>query len=84
MGTQYHEEIASIELGKEVKINTIKNKSITPYIQELEMNLEAIEKGGYDHFMLKEIYEQPQSIKNSMLGRLKMKSGKITLSGMFL
>jgi len=75
------EEIASIELGKEVKINTIKNKSITPYIQELEMNLEAIEKGGYDHFMLKEIYEQPQSIKNSMLGRLKMKSGKITLSG---
>ncbi|MBD99464.1 MAG: glutamine--fructose-6-phosphate transaminase (isomerizing) [Verrucomicrobia bacterium] len=75
------EEIATIELGEDVKINTIKNQSITPYIQELEMNLEAIEKGGYDHFMLKEIYEQPQSIKNSMLGRLKMKSGKITLSG---
>lgn len=75
------EEIATIKLGQEVKINTIKNKSITPYIQELEMNLEAIEKGGYDHFMLKEIYEQPQSIKNSMLGRLNSRTSTITLSG---
>ena len=75
------EEIAVLHKGKKVKINNIKNQAITPYIQELEMNLEAIEKGGYDHFMLKEIYEQPQSIRASMLGRLNAKTGKITLGG---
>jgi glucosamine--fructose-6-phosphate aminotransferase (isomerizing) len=75
------EEVAILEMGKEVLIKTIKNRTITPYVHELEINLEAIEKGGYDHFMLKEIYEQPQSIKNSMLGRLNSKTGKITMSG---
>ncbi len=75
------EQVAVMEMGSEVKINTIKNQAITPYIQELELNLEAIEKGGYEHFMLKEIYEQPQSIRASMLGRLNLNSGKVTLGG---
>lgn len=75
------EQVAIIERGQEVKIVDIANKVITPTIQELEMNLEAIEKGGYEHFMLKEIYEQPQSIRASMLGRLNSKTGKVTLGG---
>lgn len=75
------EEIAVLERGKEIKIKTLKNRNITPYVQELEMNLEAIEKGGYDHFMMKEIYEQPTSIRNSMLGRLNPKTGDVTMGG---
>lgn len=74
-------EIAVLEKGKDIKISTIKNQAVTPYIQELEMNLEAIEKGGYEHFMLKEIYEQPTSIRNSMLGRLNPRTGLITMGG---
>jgi len=75
------EEIAILEKAQKLKINNIKNQAITPYIQELEMNLEAIEKGGFDHFMLKEIYEQPHTIRASMLGRLNPKTAKITLGG---
>lgn len=75
------EEIAFIERGKPLKIKTIKNKVKTPYIQELEMQLEALEKGGYDHFMLKEIYEQPRSIKDSMRGRLSSEKGIVNLGG---
>ncbi|MEQ8907909.1 MAG: glutamine--fructose-6-phosphate transaminase (isomerizing) [Vicingaceae bacterium] len=75
------QQIAVLDKGKDVKIVDIKNQAITPYIQELEMNLEAIEKGGYEHFMLKEIYEQPQSIRNSTLGRLNLKNNLITLGG---
>ncbi|MES2591573.1 MAG: glutamine--fructose-6-phosphate transaminase (isomerizing) [Bacteroidota bacterium] len=75
------EEIAFIERGKELKIKTIKNKEKTPYIQELELKLEALEKGGYDHFMLKEIYEQPRSIKDSMRGRLNSEKGIVNLGG---
>lgn len=75
------EEIAFIERGKELKIKTIKNKAKTPYIQELELKLEALEKGGFDHFMLKEIYEQPRSIKDSMRGRLSSEKGMVNLGG---
>jgi glucosamine--fructose-6-phosphate aminotransferase (isomerizing) len=75
------EQVAVIEKGQEVKVTNIANQKVTPYIEELELNLEAIEKGGYEHFMLKEIYEQPQSIRNSMLGRLNVKSGKIVMGG---
>ena len=75
------EQVAIIERGEEVKIVDIANKTITPFVQELEMNLEAIEKDGYDHFMLKEIYEQPQSIRASMLGRLNSITGQVTLGG---
>ncbi len=75
------EEIAFIERGKELKIKTIKNKVKTPYIQELEIKLEALEKGGYDHFMLKEIYEQSRSVKDSMRGRLSSEKGVVNLGG---
>ncbi len=75
------EEIAFIERGKPLKIKTIKNKTKTPYIQELELKLEAIEKGGYEHFMLKEIYEQPRSIKDSMRGRLSAAENLVNLGG---
>ncbi len=75
------EEIAIIERGKELKIKTIKNKVKTPYVQELELHLEELEKGGYDHFMLKEIYEQPRSIKDSMRGRISSQMGIVNLGG---
>jgi glucosamine--fructose-6-phosphate aminotransferase (isomerizing) len=75
------EEIAIIERNKELRIITIKNQKRTHYIENLEMNLSAIEKGGYDHFMLKEIYEQPRSIRDSMRGRLHPQRCSITLGG---
>ena len=75
------EEIAIIRRNEELKIKTIKNKDKTPYIQKLEMNLSAIEKGGFDHFMLKEIYEQPRSIRDSMRGRLNLDQGIVSLGG---
>lgn len=75
------EEIAVIPRNGELTIKTIKNKKKTPYIQELELQLEAIEKGGFDHFMLKEIYEQPRSIHDSMRGRVRPAEGKIQLGG---
>jgi glucosamine--fructose-6-phosphate aminotransferase (isomerizing) len=75
------EEIAIMPRSGELTIKTIKNKKKTPYIQELELQLEAIEKGGFDHFMLKEIYEQPRSIRDSMRGRLNTQQGKIQLGG---
>ena len=54
---------------------------MTPYIQQLEWNLNELEKGGYEHFMLKEIYEQPRSIKDSMRGRLNAQLGTVSLGG---
>ena len=75
------EEIVILERGKEMKIKTIRNQDKTPYIQELEMHLETIEKGGYEHFMLKEIHEQPRSIRDNMRGRLNMELGEVTLGG---
>jgi len=62
-------------------IRRLDNVIQTPLIQELELKLEAIEKGGFDHFMLKEIYEQPRSIKDCMRGRINLKDGKIELGG---
>ena len=60
------EEMAIIRRHKDVKIRKIKDDSlVNPYIQELQLNLEQIEKGGYDHFMLKEIFEQPHAIKDT-------------------
>ena len=72
-------EITHISLDKGLKLKTIKNQEKTPYIQELELHLEALEKGGYEHFMLKEIYEQPQSILDSMRGRLKPSKSLVSL-----
>ena len=75
------EEMAFLERGKELKIKTIKNKPKTPFVHELQMELENLEKGGFDHFMLKEIYEQPRSVRDSMRGRLNLEAGVVTLGG---
>ncbi|GGD81722.1 glutamine--fructose-6-phosphate transaminase (isomerizing) [Planktosalinus lacus] len=77
------EEMAVIRRNKEVKIRKIKDDSLVePYIQELQLNLEQIEKGGFDHFMLKEIYEQPSVIKDTYRGRLLADQGLIKLGGL--
>jgi glucosamine--fructose-6-phosphate aminotransferase (isomerizing) len=76
-----NEEVALIRRNEPLKIKTIRNQEMTPYIQELEMNLSALEKGGFEHFMLKEIYEQPHSIRDSMRGRLHVDLGTISLGG---
>jgi glucosamine--fructose-6-phosphate aminotransferase (isomerizing) len=75
------EEIAIIRRNKKLKIITTRNKNKTPYIQKLELSLTSLEKGGFDHFMLKEIYEQPHSIRDSMRGRLHTELGIISLGG---
>ncbi len=75
------EQVAVIRKGQELKIRNLKDKEITPYVQKLTIELESIEKGGYDHFMLKEIYEQPRSVLDSMRGRLKAHSGEIKMGG---
>ncbi|MFB9051820.1 glutamine--fructose-6-phosphate transaminase (isomerizing) [Formosa undariae] len=76
------EEMAIIRLGKEIKIRKIKDDTmVDPYIQELQLNLEQIEKGGYEHFMLKEIYEQPSAILDTFRGRLLANEGIIKMSG---
>lgn len=74
------QEIAVIDNG-ELRIKTIDDAPATPYIQRLEMELEAIEKGGFEHFMLKEIFEQPRSIRDSMRGRLDAAAGRLVLGG---
>ena len=73
-------EIAYIQRD-ELIIKSIDNVVQTPYIQELELELEMLEKGGYDHFMLKEIYEQPRSIKDCMRGRIYPGQGFVQLGG---
>ncbi len=75
------EEMAIVPRHGKLKIKTIRNQEKTPYITELEMQLHSIEKGGFDHFMLKEIYEQPRSIRDSMRGRLNVAKGIISLGG---
>lgn len=76
------EEMAIVRLGKPLKIRKIKDDSLVdPYVQELQMNLEQIEKGGYDHFMLKEIYEQPNVIRDTYRGRLHANEGLIQMAG---
>ncbi len=62
-------------------VKNIDNTIQTPYIQELDLKLEMLEKGGYDHFMLKEIYEQPRSIRDCMRGRIYPEQGKVQLGG---
>jgi glucosamine--fructose-6-phosphate aminotransferase (isomerizing) len=76
------EEMAIVRLHKPLKIRKIKDDSLVdPYVQELQMNLEQIEKGGYDHFMMKEIYEQPNVIKDTYRGRLLANQGIIQMAG---
>ena len=76
------EELAVVRRHKGIKIRKIKDDSlVNPYVQELQMNLEEIEKGGYDHFMLKEIYEQPRAILDTFRGRLLSKEAIIKMAG---
>lgn len=75
------EDMAILEKGKDIRLKTIKNEEKTPYIEELEMDLSELEKGGYEHFMLKEIYEQSKSVKDSMRGRLNADKGIVSLGG---
>jgi glucosamine--fructose-6-phosphate aminotransferase (isomerizing) len=74
-------EIAVVRAG-ELKIINLDNTQTTPYIQKVEMELEAIEKGGFEHFMLKEIFEQPRSIADSMRGRVRADDGHLQLGGL--
>ncbi|MFM2048779.1 MAG: hypothetical protein RI955_1327 [Bacteroidota bacterium] len=76
------EEIAVVTLAGDLSIKTIKNQVKTPYIQKLELKLEMLEKGGYEHFMLKEIYEQPRSIRDTMRGRVHAGKGIVKLGGL--
>lgn len=76
--------MATISLESGIDIRTIKeNTKVEPAIQELRLNLEQIEKGGYEHFMLKEIFEQPKSILDTMRGRLLVDEGIIKMAGIW-
>jgi glutamine---fructose-6-phosphate transaminase (isomerizing) len=76
------EEMAIVRLDKGLKVRKIKTDiAVDPYVQELQLNLEQIEKGGYEHFMLKEIYEQPNVIKDTYRGRLLVNEGIIKMAG---
>ncbi|GAB3498717.1 glutamine--fructose-6-phosphate transaminase (isomerizing) [Spirosoma knui] len=74
-------EIAVIRDGA-LKVVTLDNTTTTPYVHKIELELEAIEKGGFDHFMLKEIFEQPRSIADSMRGRVQADEGMLQLGGL--
>ena len=77
------EHLAIIRVGKPIKIRKINDDSLAePYVEELQMSLENIQKGGYDHFMLKEIFEQPKAIQDTLRGRLLSDEGVITLSSL--
>jgi glucosamine--fructose-6-phosphate aminotransferase (isomerizing) len=75
------QEIAVVKDGK-LTVKTTTNLPLTPYIQTLDLELEAIEKGGFEHFMLKEIFEQPRSINDCLRGRLDSSSGRLVLGGL--
>ncbi|MGY3792233.1 glutamine--fructose-6-phosphate transaminase (isomerizing) [uncultured Aquimarina sp.] len=75
-------EMAIVRRKKGIKVRKIKDDSLVdPYLQELQINLEQIEKGGYDHFMLKEIYEQPNAISDTYRGRIRVAEGIIKMAG---
>ncbi len=73
-------EIAVIEKG-DLLLKDVNNVKSLPFVQTLEIDLDSIEKGGYDHFMLKEIFEQPRSIGDCMRGRLNAETGQLVLGG---
>ena len=75
------EEVARISLADGLKIRTASNHRVTPIVTELEMAIETIEKGGYEHFMLKEIHEQPRSIADCLRGRLRLGHESIRMAG---
>lgn len=75
------EEVAVIHPDKKLEITNIRNEKKKPFVERLEMKLEQIEKGGFEHFMLKEIFEQPKAISDSMRGRINTKKDVVALGG---
>ncbi len=75
------EEIAVVRLGEDLEIVTISDQKKLPFIEKLELDLSALEKGGFDHFMLKEIFEQPKSILDSIRGRVNVERDTISMAG---
>ncbi|MFA5046310.1 MAG: glutamine--fructose-6-phosphate transaminase (isomerizing) [Paludibacter sp.] len=75
------EEIVTLKRGKELRIKTIGNVEKTPEVKKLEMTISQLEKGGYPHFMIKEIFEQPKTLSDSMRGRVNVEGDHITLAG---
>ncbi|HJM15882.1 MAG TPA: glutamine--fructose-6-phosphate transaminase (isomerizing), partial [Flavobacteriales bacterium] len=76
------DQIARVNKGEELEIKTITNSKISPYIHEIEMNLDSIEKGGFPHFMLKEIFEQSTSVLDTLRGRINPKTKDVILGGL--
>ncbi|MCB0546217.1 MAG: glutamine--fructose-6-phosphate transaminase (isomerizing) [Phaeodactylibacter sp.] len=76
------EEIAVVQRSGGLQVKTIDNEVQTPYIQKLDMKIEKLEKGGFDYFMLKEIYEQPSTIADCMRGRVNAEEGIVRLGGL--
>lgn len=76
------EELAVVRKNGDLEVKTLANVPLTPYVQELDMKIEMLEKGGYDYFMLKEIYEQPNTLRECMRGRLNAEEGWVRLGGM--
>jgi glucosamine--fructose-6-phosphate aminotransferase (isomerizing) len=75
-------QMAILKVGKKIKLRSIKDDLLTtPHILALQLSLDQIEKGGYDHFMLKEIYEQPKAIQDTYRGRLRPEDGLIKMAG---
>ena len=75
------EEVATMHRNGELTIRTIGDTAVTPEVHAIEMEMASLEKGGYDHFMLKEIFEQPKSIRDSIRGRIRLQAGESTISG---
>ncbi len=76
------EEVATVTRDNQLTIKTLRNETMTPTIQEIELEIEQLEKGGYEHFMLKEIFEQPATIAECMRGRMDAEAGWVRLGGM--
>ena len=76
------EEVATCTLDGDLTIKTLRNETMTPTIHQIELEIEQLEKGGYDYFMLKEIYEQPTTIAECMRGRMDAEEGWMRLGGM--
>lgn len=76
------EEVATVTRDNQLTIKTLRNEVMTPTIQEIELEIEQLEKGGYDYFMLKEIFEQPSTIAECMRGRMNAEEGWVRLGGM--
>ena len=74
--------IAVMKLGEELKVVNILNEKLSPEVQTVDINLGQIEKGGYPHFMLKEIFEQPACLTNCMRGRINVEHDRVTLSAL--